>query len=253
MKREPLLGAAGPPPAPAIDRRGLAGVFLFDIDGTLMQSGGAGGVAFRRAFHIWSGIDPSYVAIPMAGRTDPEILRLTLAALGVPYPAPPERRRLVRLYLRILAEELQVPGRAALCPGIAELLRALANSSGAVGLVTGNIEPGARAKLAAAGLAARFDFGAYGSDHEDRDCLVPIALRRLHRRRGLAPRPERVWVIGDTLRDVQCARAAGVRMLAVGTGFEDQDALAASGPDLYFPDLSDTAAVLSELVGSPRG
>lgn len=229
----------------------FAGVFLFDIDGTLMKSGGAGGIAFRRAFHLWSGVDPSGTSISMGGRTDLEIFRLTLEALGLPYPTPPERRRLVRIYLRLLAEELETPNRTELCPGVSELLRELDRHPCAIGLVTGNIEPGARTKLRAAGIETRFGFGAYGSDHDDRDRLVPIALRRLRRHYGLEVSPDQVWVIGDTLRDVQCARAAGVRVLAVGTGFEDQSALAASDPDLYLADLTDTPTVLRGL-GVPR-
>jgi phosphoglycolate phosphatase len=227
------------------------GVFLFDIDGTLMKSGGAGGIAFRRAFHLWSGVDPSGAQVPMAGRTDLEILRLTLDAVGLPYPTPRARRELVRIYLRLLAEELAVPNRAELCPGVSDLLRELALRPCAIGLVTGNIEPGARVKLRAAGIAERFAFGAYGSDHEDRDRLVPIAMRRLPNRNGGPVPPDRVWVIGDTLRDVQCARAAGVNVLAVGTGFEDQAALAASSPGRYLGNLSDTAAVLRLLGASP--
>lgn len=227
-----------------------AGVFLFDIDGTLMKSGGAGGIAFRRAFHLWSGVDPSGAQVNMAGRTDLEILRLTLEALGLPYPTARSRRELVRIYLRMLEEELSVPNRAVLCPGVSDLLQELAQRPCAIGLVTGNIEPGARVKLRAAGIEERFPFGAFGSDHEDRDRLVPIALRRL-RKRNLGPvPPERVWVIGDTLRDVQCARAAGVNVLAVGTGFEDQAALAASAPGWYVADLGDTASVL-RLLGAP--
>lgn len=250
MTTDPLRDVSPPTRAAYSDE--LAAVFLFDIDGTLMMSGGAGGIAFRRAFHLWSGVDPSEVRVSMAGRTDLEILRLTLEGLGLPYPSPRERRRLVRLYLRLLTEELAFPNRARPCPGVPELLRGLATRPCAIGLVTGNIEPGARTKLAAASLESHFGFGAYGSDHEDRDRLVPIALRRLRRRNGARVPLDRVWVIGDTLRDVQCARAGGVRVLAVGTGFEDQKALAASSPDLYLQDLGDTANVLRSVGISTR-
>ncbi|MCA9728105.1 MAG: haloacid dehalogenase-like hydrolase [Candidatus Eisenbacteria bacterium] len=212
-----------------------------------MRSGGAGAIAFRHAFREWCGIDPSRVPVSMAGRTDLEILRLTLDAVGAPYPRPADRRRLVRIYLDHLRREILVPERAAPLPGVVALLDGLHARRLPVGLVTGNIQPGATIKLAAAGLADRFDFGAFGNDREDRDELVPVALRRLRRRHGAEPRPRDVWVVGDTLRDVQCARAAGVRILAVGTGFEDQLALESARPDLYLTDLSDTARVLRRL------
>src|SRR5690606_36721937 len=136
----PLRSMAASPDslAPACE----AGVFLFDIDGTLMKSGGAGGIEFRRAFNHWSRVDPTHAQVPMAGRTDREILRLTLEAVGLPAPDPRARRELVRIYLRMLAEELSVPNRAQLCPGVSELLHEFARRPCAIGLVTGNIEPG---------------------------------------------------------------------------------------------------------------
>lgn len=221
---------------------------LFDIDGTLLDASGAGRNAFLRALEEWHGAPIGQEGLELAGRTDMEIFRGVLERAGIPYPSPPERRQLIRRYLALLTEELSATGSPIVLPGVQDLLVALAaDARWILGLLTGNIEPGAWTKIRFAGLDRWFSFGAFGSDHEDRDRLVPIALARLRRKRGIALPPASVVVVGDTLRDIQCARAAGAKVVIVGTGLGDPRALRQARPDAYFTDLSDTGAVLDRL------
>ena len=137
-----------------------------------------------------------------------------------------------------------------LLPGIAQLLEKLHEEPGVTQtLLTGNLEPNARVKLRLFGLDRWLDLeiGAYGSDHVDRDALVPIALEKARRVRGLDFSRDHVWVIGDTERDLVCARAANVRCLLVGTGRAGLDAVASLPADAIMPDLSEAEDVFSIL------
>jgi phosphoglycolate phosphatase-like HAD superfamily hydrolase len=139
------------------------------------------------------------------------------------------------------------------CPGVADLLAAVAADETVVStLVTGNIYLNALVKVAAFGLDKWLDtdVGAYGSDARDRNLLVPIAMARVARERGVPADLDDVWVIGDTPRDLECARAAGVRCLLVGTGRYSTEELAPLGADDVLDDLADTDAVLKLLLGS---
>lgn len=221
-------------------------VVLFDIDGTLMRSGGAGRRAMERALEDWLGRSVPRASVDMAGRTDLEIFRDVLGMLGLPYPSPPARRQFVRHYLMRLEEELVGGSGVEPCPGVPRLLEDLRGSGRwAVGLLTGNFEAGAWTKLRAVGLASAFDFGAFGSDAESRNDLVPVAMRRLARRGWEASGVP--IVVGDTARDVECARAGGARALAVSTGFAKPGELVAACPDLLLDDLEDTAFVSEAL------
>jgi phosphoglycolate phosphatase-like HAD superfamily hydrolase len=133
-------------------------------------------------------------------------------------------------------------------PGVADLVRVLGEEAGSiVGLLTGNIEAGARVKLATTGLLPYFRVGAYGSDDPDRARLPAIAAARVERLTGRPVRFDEMVIIGDTPLDVECARACGATAVAVATGQHALEELAACGPDLLFPDFSDVAAALGAL------
>ncbi len=226
-------------------------VVLFDIDGTILNGQGAGRRAVVRAFEERLERSLAELHIELGGNTDLQILRAVLRDLQLAYPSPPERRKLLRRYLGYLEEELEKTPPF-LHPGVADLITALEEHDDVeIGLVTGNVQPGAYRKLQPVSLAETFRFGAYGSDREDRNDLVPIALKRLHRITGIRAAGDQVVVIGDTPNDIDCARAAGVRVLAVGTGWGDRDYLQKES-DLFLEDLADTAAVVEMILGGSR-
>jgi len=216
-------------------------VLLFDIDGTLLSTGGAGRRSMERAFERHAG-RRDICSFPFAGMTDRAIVRAGLAALGGPADER-EVDAVLALYLAMLAEEITT----AVCrvhPGVEAALDAVASRAAyAVGLGTGNVREGARLKLGRVGLFERFAFGGFGCDHERRDELL-----RLGAERGAAlvdaPRAAcRVVVIGDTPKDVAAARAIGAEAIAVATGSYDADALAACGADQVFASLAAPGAV----------
>jgi phosphoglycolate phosphatase len=215
---------------------------LFDIDGTLLLSDGAG----RRAIHAALeevGVDLAGAAgIRFDGKTDPQIVTELLTACGHPLPDDPERiARVLEKYLGWLERTLALAEhRARLMPGVLELLDALEAEPGVVlGLLTGNIVPGARLKLIAAGLdPERFVVGAYGSDHARRGELPAIAARRAEPHFGRTPSGAEVVIIGDTPADVRCGEAIGARAVAVATGGYTVEELELAGAHAVFPDLS---------------
>ncbi|MGH7483273.1 MAG: HAD family hydrolase [Longimicrobiales bacterium] len=224
---------------------------LFDIDGTILSTDGAAKRAFHRAMlEVFAGAGP-IEGHDFSGKTDPQIARelLTLHGLGTS-EIDAGLVALWSVYLRELEAELARPEhRSVLMPGVVALLDALADRHGdvLVGLLTGNIEPGARLKLASVGLADRFAFGAYGSDAERRDALPAVAIARAEHHCGRRFQGEDVVVVGDTPHDVTCGRALGVRALAVATGRHSPAQLTAAGADIVLDDLSDTAHVLNLL------
>lgn len=222
---------------------------LFDVDGTLVDVGGAGRAALRRAMvRVFGDAGPIDTA-EFHGRTDPSIVRGLLQALGKEDAWIDARMpTLWGPYLECLAEELAARnGRARPCAGVPALLERLAGDEGVtLGLVTGNLEEGARRKLAAAGVSAPFAVGGYGSDAERREELPPVALRRAAER-GLVFEEREVWVVGDTPEDVRCGRASGLRTLGVATGRHDVATLREHGADAVFLDFSDAAAVAAAL------
>jgi phosphoglycolate phosphatase-like HAD superfamily hydrolase len=222
---------------------------LFDIDGTLVLTGGAGLRAMNRACTDIAGHADALAGIPVAGRTDRIILTDVVAKLGREL----DETLLAELrdrYLLHLREEIEFPGHGvkAVMPGIRELLDALsARDDVFVGLLTGNFEEGARIKLGHFDLWRYFRCGAYGDDAADRNALVPFAIERA-RRQGLPELAnEHVLVIGDTPHDVACAHAVGALPVGVATGGFTSGQLRASGADIVFEDLSDTAAFLDLL------
>jgi phosphoglycolate phosphatase len=190
--------------------------------------------------------------VVMSGKTDPQIVTEILTAAGIPKEEIagllPQALSEAELTLAHSKESIKREGHVH--PGVRELLAALART-GAVRqtLVTGNIGANAALKVGVFGLADHLDFevGAYGSDNPDRDSLVPISLDRVSDLRGEVYPAERVWVIGDTPNDLQCARAAGVRCLLVGTGRRGFVSVRDLGADAQFETLADTASVVKAL------
>jgi phosphoglycolate phosphatase-like HAD superfamily hydrolase len=194
-----------------------ASLWLFDIDGTLVDTGGAGMAALQEAMLEHFGREGP--ALDLAGSTDLGLLAMIAGHFGRA-DAAAESEGFFATYLRRLDWNLGrggFPGRV--LPGVVGLLDALAATPGiTVGLLTGNIAGGAAAKMRHFGLERHFGFGAYGCDHADRNRLGPVALDRAARHAGRSFSAEETVVIGDTPKDIDCARAMGARCLAVATG-----------------------------------
>lgn len=220
-------------------------VILFDIDGTLIHTGGAGGTALFAAFRQLFAVE-NPVEVPFSGRTDRGICAQLFQAHGIQH-TPENWSRLRAGYLEHLAVHLpQRKGRV--LAGVADVLRGLqARDDLALGLLTGNMREGARLKLAFYGLHEHFAFGGYGDDHHDRDSVAREAWQAAQQYLNGRSESARVWVVGDTPLDVQCARAIGASVLAVATGSHPSDELQAARPDVLLPDLSNTAEVLRHL------
>lgn len=215
---------------------------MFDIDGTLVRTGGAGKAAMEAALCEEFGVQLTSEEIPYSGRTDLAIGRDLLTAHGIEPTA--NQTKLVEGYLTRLPYYLErFPGRV--CPGVIELLGELRKRSDVVlGLITGNVRRGAERKLGHYGLWENFAVGGFGDDHDDRDDVARAALGAVEGHVGAKLDPADVWVIGDTPLDVKCARAIGAKAVAVATGWHPMDDLVASGPDLALADLSDPAELL---------
>lgn len=217
-------------------------IYLFDIDGTLLLSGGAGKAALEEGLAEEFGVRDALAQLSLSGRTDTAIVRDTLRLAGLDV-TPENHRRVLTAYLRRLPDCLRRL-QGAVLPGVAELLARLARRSNArLGLLTGNIREGARVKLGHFGLADYFVAGGYGDLHHDRDDVAREALTAMEAHVGGALTLDRVWVIGDTPLDVRCARAIGARAVAVATGWHDRAELAACQPDVLLDDLREAAFV----------
>lgn len=222
-------------------------LLLFDIDGTLVLGGPA-----KDAFHValvdTFGTAGDIEVHSFAGKTDPQIARELLSGAGLSgadidagFP------RLWERYLAYLEERL--PGNPPrVLPGVPRLLETLAaRDDVALALLTGNIVRGAELKLSPAGLWRHFPTGSFGSDHEERDELPPIALRRARETWGVTFAVGDAIVVGDTPRDVQCGRKTGMRTLAVATGHHAVSDLQSSGADHVVLDLSNTEEIVALL------
>lgn len=221
---------------------------LFDIDGTLILTGGAGMRAMNRAFERLCGVSGALERIALAGRTDRVIVRDALARIDPAAAVDPAWLGGFRdVYCRYLEEEM-ADGAAAgkrVLPGVRALIDALAaRDDVALGLLTGNFARGARIKLDHFDLWRHFPWGAFGDEHVDRNDLLPLALGAARQHARLDVPPSSVFVIGDTAHDVSCARSGGAHAIAVATGFVSADELRHTSADEVFDDLSDTAAVL---------
>lgn len=223
---------------------------LFDIDGTLVSARGAGRRAMRAAFERVFGTAGGIDHYDLRGRTDTRIVHDVMTAEG--WEAARVKERLddfFEAYVVGLATEIGDGRNVITLPGVATLVERLAGSANAtLGLVTGNIEEGARIKLLPTGLWPRFPVGAFGSDHMDRRRLPSLAARRAQALLGTAFSPADVVVIGDTPHDIDCARAFGAVAVAVATGQYPREALLGERPDHFFEDLSDVETVLAALL-----
>jgi phosphoglycolate phosphatase-like HAD superfamily hydrolase len=229
-------------------------LLLFDVDGTLVNAGGAGRVAVTSALTEVYGTTGAIDGYDFRGRTDPRIVFDLLGDAG--WDEADIRARLSTyfgVYLRELDALLADGERVRVLPGVVDVVQALsARDDAVVGLLTGNIEPGARVKLRSTGLWPLFRVGAFGSDDADRRRLPEIARRRTHEALGHDIPFDRVTIIGDTPLDVDCARAAGAAAVAVATGRYSGDELSACSPDVLFADLSDVETVLDTLCARPE-
>jgi len=224
---------------------------LFDIDGTLLWTDGAGRRAIHRALiEVFGATGPADHRFD--GKTDPQIVRELMRDVGHDDAHIDARLQALFIrYVQCLREELRDPAHPSKpLPGVTDLLDALARRSDVtLGLLTGNLVDGARAKLEAVGIDPDiFVVGAYGSDHELRPELPAIAQRRARARLGVDIAGPDIVVIGDTPADLQCGRDIGVRAIGVATGRYTTDDLAAQGAVAVFADLSDTDAVVRAIL-----
>lgn len=219
---------------------------LFDIDGTLIRTGGAGVRAFQKVFETEFGATDGFAQLKFAGRTDLSLVREFFDFHHIP-ASPDNFRRFFDRYVFWLDHILR-ESQTSLCPGVGEFigeLRALPQPP-LLGLLTGNIRLGAEIKLRHLKLWNAFETGAFADDHEERDQIAAIARERGSRMLGQELAGHEVLVVGDTPLDIRCARAIGARVLAVATGGAPLDELRRHNPDWAAKDLTETAA--SEVV-----
>jgi phosphoglycolate phosphatase len=226
-------------------------LLLFDIDGTLITTGGAGFRAMKRAVEITLGIERALEGIPVAGRTDSIILRDAVHAIDGRVLSHDLREQIRDVYCDLLKKELDlVGGGPGVLPGVRELLsRVTDDPAYHVALLTGNFSQSAQIKLGYFDLWRYFDWGAFGEDAVDRNDLLPVALTRHRERTGLHIDPADAIIIGDTPNDVEVARMGQTRAVCVTTGQYDRAALLEAGADVVFHDFSDVDEVLRVFQG----
>ena len=216
-------------------------VWLFDVDGTLVHTEGAGRAALEEAFRDVFGVPDALEGVPLAGRTDPLIVGDALKQHGVSFANGDRERFWSRAEVHLA--RLLSPPRGGVFAGVRELLDALEVEPAHVrALLTGNMPPFAKLKLSAFGLFERFAFGTYGSDGPDRPAMARVAVARAAERYGAEA--SRCVVVGDTELDIACARAAGARAVAVATGGRTRAQLEPHAPDLLLDDLTDARTLL---------
>ncbi|MEJ5376880.1 MAG: HAD family hydrolase [bacterium] len=225
---------------------------LFDIDQTLIDAKGAGARALACALQELFGERCNIQGLEMAGKTDLQIVKEALGKGGV--DCDDELLLAVsRSYIRHLRREM-ASCRGHLMPGVKELLPRLREEKRVrLGLLTGNLEEGARLKLGPFGLNEFFPVGAFGGDSEDRNQLLPVAVKRLQALAGVLVPFQECIVIGDTPRDVACAKVHGSSCIGVATGRFSVQALRSAGADLALEDLSRTEEVLAWIMGQDMG
>jgi phosphoglycolate phosphatase-like HAD superfamily hydrolase len=222
-------------------------LLLFDIDGTLLLSGGAGIRAMTSAFEDCFDVAEAFANSDTAGRTDRFLLSHALTRAGIP-DVPEHHERFRAAYLLRLEEEIlkQPQTRYGLMPGVQQLLQALQDRDSLhVALLTGNFEPAAHVKLAHFGIAHFFEWGVFGEESSDRNELARIARQRAHERSIPQHAIDRIVVIGDTPHDIACGRAIDARVIAVATGNYSEEQLRAAGADVTLTDLSETERVIA--------
>ncbi|HET7904305.1 MAG TPA: HAD family hydrolase [Candidatus Eisenbacteria bacterium] len=219
---------------------------LFDIDGTLLREGIAPKIAFARALRETYATSGPVGTFRFAGMTDPECVTEIMRQAGVADDVIHQRRdECLRRYVAYLEEEMPNHDGARLYPGVRELLERLNKLDEVlVGLLTGNVLRGAQLKLRRWNLEPYFRFGAFGDDHENRSVLAAIALEKARALAGRAFTGAETTVIGDTPKDVACARAIGARAVVVATGLVARGELAASTPDAILDSFENHEAAL---------
>jgi phosphoglycolate phosphatase len=229
-------------PQSAITKR----LLLFDIDGTLIHSGGAGVHALKSAFKERFGIDDDLHDIEIAGMTDSGIVVSILNKHKIP-ATNENMSAFLDSYVHFLS--LELPRRKGnLLPGVLELLERLKSRPHLVlALLTGNVSRGAQLKLEHYGVWHFFEFGAFADDHRDRNRLGPFARARAKEKHGREFSASEIDVIGDTPRDIACGKALGARTVAVATGTWNREQLAEYQPDFLIDDLSNVEKVVHTL------
>jgi phosphoglycolate phosphatase len=214
-------------------------ILLFDIDGTLVSTGGAGAVAWRRAFEELHGIPADIGKFTDAGMTDPDVGAKTFEAVMHRKPTPHELAQLIQRRLEHLPEAVAESKGYKVLPGVPERLKQLSRAGHLLGLITGNGDGAAFIKLARGDLMRWFPFGAYASAGIDRPGIVRQAVARGEAFLGQDVPNEQIFVIGDTPLDVEAAHAVGCSAIAVATGHYDAAALRAAGADHVLETLEE--------------
>lgn len=228
-------------------------VVLFDVDGTLVDTAGAGRYAFQAAFLETFGVDAVTQAertVRFAGMTDLRIIKALAVAGGIPGHELESKNRslLESFYSHLELETERLRGKSRVLPGVVPVLERLGSMDRVfTGLITGNLERGARIKLAPFDLNRFFPTGGFGSDHADRSQVAKIAAEKMNRYHGIDIPPGRIVVIGDTEHDITCARANGFRSVAAQHSWVSKDRLMAANPDAYLPDFTDIPQVLQAI------
>lgn len=222
--------------------RVILSMYLFDIDGTLLLSGGSGSIAINQLFEERYGAQGVMDSVVAGGKTDPMIFQ-ECARNGLQRElTEDEVSVLIEAYLPMLASELQRASRFRLMPYVRECMAFVAGVQDLVGIATGNVEGAAMAKLERAALRNHFHFGGYGSDSAIRPELVAAAMKRGRECAGRELPDEDFIVVGDTLHDITAARACGARVIAVATGSASKETLAEGKPDALFETLEELPA-----------
>jgi phosphoglycolate phosphatase-like HAD superfamily hydrolase len=227
----------------------LPKLVLFDIDGTLITDGGAAREAFAAALADVYGFRGQIRGYDFSGRTDPQIAHMVLRDAG--FSAKQIDARAIDLWERyVTALARNVDGRVRELPGIRALLEALRSDARVtLGLLTGNIEPGARLKLRPPSLNDYFPFGAFGSDSPRREELPPIAVERAAMVRGLRFAGRDMVIIGDSIWDIRCGVPHNATTIAIASGKTSADKLRAENPDHFFESANDLNALLTAILG----
>jgi len=223
---------------------------LFDIDGTILYTGGAGRRAMRRSLLEVYGSTGPIKGFPFSGKTDPQIIIELMTLAGYALNLIEERmERFWNIYVEYLREEMTRAHKLKVYPGVMELVAALHSHNGTVlGLVTGNIQRGARLKLEPVGLNQYFPVGAFGDDSADRNQLPRIAVQRAGQQFGRDFRGREVIIVGDTTADISCARHFGAKVVVAATGMISYEELEKAKPDALFRDFSDYRKVMEEIL-----
>jgi phosphoglycolate phosphatase len=212
---------------------------LFDIDGTLLVTGGAGGVAWQRGFEELYGVEADIAEHTDAGMTDPEIVKIVFREVIGREGTAAERAKAIGCYLKHLPDAVAESGGYRVMPGIEELLPRLIERGVLLGLVTGNVEAAAHIKLSRGRLNRFFSFGGYGSDSADRTEVTKAAVKRGELVSGGALADGAGISVGDTPRDVVAGHGAGIKVVGVATGSYSVDELTQAGADWAIPQVSD--------------